>query len=109
MCLYLFPTELVTVLEQQEKTKEVFSIWFQELDSFKKDLELQRSILGLSSLLKLDVRTLPSTIKDGLPLIMKKLVAICEKDVKLRKEVDDEEGGEGESKAKGKGGDKEMD
>ena len=109
VCLYLFPTELLTVLEEQQKTKDVFVAWFTAMDSFKKDLELQRSILGLSSIFKLDVRALPETLRSGLQLIMNKLVAICELDVKQRKEEEsDEEDEGGEGKAKGKGGEKGM-
>jgi len=94
--LYYNPELTLTIIEQNNFTQVVFTLWFQLVfKAFKRVHDKKITILGLSSILDVNWASLPAVIKAGFRQILQALVRllqlIAEQKEKESQVVDEEE------------------
>eukprot|EP01112_Ceratiomyxa_fruticulosa_P010852 TRINITY_DN2888_c0_g1_i1.p1 TRINITY_DN2888_c0_g1~~TRINITY_DN2888_c0_g1_i1.p1 ORF type:complete len:1156 (-),score=266.57 TRINITY_DN2888_c0_g1_i1:100-3441(-) len=93
-CLYYNPALTLHVLESRALTGRVFTLWINNLKSFRRFCDRKVSVLGLSSIFDMPFSSLPESIQKGSKIIVSQLIQYL---ISIYKEEAlDVEGGEDE-------------
>lgn len=91
MSFWYDPILSIQYLESKGATQFVFERIGEVMNEYGQDFELQRIVIGLSSLLKVDITNYPQFILGLLPNLLKEMVKLTSKILSIRDDADYEE------------------
>jgi len=100
MCFWYDPILSIQYLESKGATQFVFEKLGEVLSEYNEDFECQRIMLGLSSLLKVDVSNFPQVIIGLLPNLLREMVKLSNKILEIREKAEYEDEAEEDEEEK---------
>ena len=82
MCFYYDTLQTFHILEEKNYLVDVFSIWFEKLQTAKFEFDIKRMILGIANIIS-KIEEAPQMIRDGINDIMAQMVLLSKKSVQL--------------------------